>query len=179
MKEVEVKIIDINPVLVEAKLKSLGASKVFDGTEESVFFDFPGNPLGNAKHLLRLRKEGERTLLTFKKYVNDDAAKVRDECQVTVSEFEPMRRILELLGLIPYQQMVKHRTSYVLKSGVRVDLDKYSGELSHIPDLMEIEAEDVATVQSHIKLLGFEPQDAKSWTTFELIGHYSGKRAKA
>jgi predicted adenylyl cyclase CyaB len=179
MKEVEVKIVDIDRARVEAKLRSLGASRTFDGTEESVFFDFPGNPLGGAKNLLRLRKEGERTQLTFKKYVDDEAAKVRDEYQVAVSEFETMQRILGLLGLIPYQQMVKHRTSYVLNSGVRVDLDKYSGALSHIPDLMEIEAEDIATVESHIKLLGFQPEDAKSWTTFELIDHYSGKKAKA
>ena len=176
MKEVEVKVVDIDRAMVEAKLNTLGASKIFDGIEESVFFDFPGNPLGNAQNLLRLRKEGERTVLTFKKYVESGAAKVRDEYEVSVSEFESMQSILELLGLIPYQQMVKHRTSYLLKSGARVDLDKYAGKLSYIPDLMEIEAKDAETVQSHLKLFGFQPEDAKPWTTFELIDHYSRER---
>jgi len=179
MKEVEVKVIDIDRKKVEAKLNALGASKIFDGTEESVFFDYPGNPITQAKHLLRLRKEGEQTFLTFKKYVEDYTAKVRDEFQVSVSEFEPMQRILESLGLIPFQKMVKHRTSYKFKSGVKVELDKYSGELSHIPDLMEIEGKDIAEVQSNLELLGFRPQDGKTWTTFELIDHYSAEERKA
>jgi hypothetical protein len=48
-------------------------------------------------------------------------------------------------------------------------------EFTRIPELMEIEGEDVASVRSHAKLLGFQPEDCKSWTTFELIEHYSRK----
>ena len=178
MKEVEVKIIGIDREMVEARLRSLGASKTFEGDEETVFFDFPGNPITRAKNLLRLRKIGNKTLLTFKKYVKDEAAKVRDEYEVLVSGFEPMRFILESLGLFAFQRMEKHRISYALKSGVRVDLDKYAGEFSYIPDLMEIEGEDIATVRAHVKLLGFQPEDCKSWTTFDLVDYYSGKKSK-
>jgi adenylate cyclase class 2 len=176
MKEVEVKIIGIDRNTVEAKLRSLGASKTFEGDEETVFFDFPANPITNAKNLLRLRKIGDRTILTFKKFVENETAKIRDEYEVLVSGFDPMRLILESLGLSAILRMEKHRTSYALKSGVKVDLDKYAGEFSHIPDLMEIEGEDVATIRSHARLLGFQPEDAKSWTTFDLIDYYSGKK---
>jgi len=179
MREVEVKIVEIDRAEVEARLGSLKASKLFEGREESVFFDFPTNSISGAKNLLRLRKEGKKTVLTFKKFVENRAAKVRDEYEVSVSAFEPMVRILESLGLVAFQRMVKDRTSYSLKSGVRVDLDKYTGEFSYIPDLMEIEATDDATIKSSIKLLGFKPEDAKSWTTFDLVNHFSGKKAKA
>jgi adenylate cyclase class 2 len=178
MKEVEVKIIEIDRETVETKLRSLGASKTFEGDEETVFFDFPGNPITSAKNLLRLRRIGEKTMLTFKKFVENRAAKVRDEYEVLVSGFEVMRVILESLGLSAIQRMEKHRISYTLKSGVRVDLDKYVGDFSHIPDLMEIEGGDIATIRSQVKLLGFQPEDCRSWTTFDLVDYYSGKKGK-
>jgi len=178
MKEVEVKIIEIDRKIVEAKLMSLGASRIFEGDQETVFLDFPSSPITGAKNLLRLRKIGSNTVLTFKKFVKDETAKVREEYEVTVSDFESMLLILELLGLHPIQRMEKHRTSYLLESGVRVDLDMYTGEFSYIPDLMEIEAGDIVKIHSCARLLGFQPSDCKSWTTFDLIDHYSEKKAK-
>jgi predicted adenylyl cyclase CyaB len=178
MKEVEVKILEIDRGMIERRLDSLGASKTFEGDVETVFFDFPGNPIANANNLLRLRKIGDKTELTFKKFIANESAKVRDEYEVLVSDFETMYFLLESLGLVAAQRMKKHRISYVLQSGVRVDLDRYMGEFSQIPDLMEVEAQDTATLHSHIKLLGFKPEEGKSWTTFDLVDHYSGKRVK-
>lgn len=178
MKEVEVKIIEIDRGRVEAKLESLGASKIFEGDVETVFFDFPGNPIAGANNLLRLRKKGDKTELTFKKFIADESAKVRDEYEVLVSDFETMYFILQSIGLAAIQRMKKHRISYALKGAVGVDLDRYMGEFSHIPDLMELEASDTATLHSHLKLLGLKPEDGKSWTTFDLVDHYSGKRVK-
>jgi predicted adenylyl cyclase CyaB len=178
LKEVEVKILGIDRETVEATLKSLGATKTFEGDEETVFFDFPDNSVTRGENLIRLRKIGDKAVLTFKKFVKNDAAKVRDEYEVSVSDFDSMRLILESLGLSEFRRMEKHRISYALKSGVKADLDKYVGAFSYIPDLMELEGEDVATVRSHIRLLGFQPEDGKPWTTFELIDHYSGKKGK-
>ena len=176
--EVEVKIIDIDRGRVEERLRSLGASKTFEGEEDTRFFDFPTNQISQAKNLLRLRKKADKTQLTFKKFVASESVKVRDEYEVMISEFEPMRLILEGIGLVQTSRMVKHRVTYSLGGGVRVDLDKYSGDFSYIPDFMEIEAKDVTTVQSNIKLLGFEPEEGKNWTTFDLIDHYSGRKAQ-
>jgi predicted adenylyl cyclase CyaB len=178
MKEVEVKIFGIDREKVEARLRSLGATRTFDGEVETVFFDFPGNPIAGAKNLLRLRKIDDKTALTFKKFVESESAKVRDEYEVSVSSFEQMRLILKSLGLFSTQRMEKHRTSYALKSGVSVDIDKYTGEFSHIPELMEIEGGDITTIRSHVKLLGFKLEECKSWTTFDLIDYYSGKKVK-
>jgi hypothetical protein len=74
--------------------------------------------------------------------------------------------------------MKKHRTSYALGAGVHVDIDKYSGEFAQIPELMEIEGEDISTIREHAKLLGFGPDDCRSWDTFDLIDYYSGKKAR-
>jgi len=177
MQEVEVKIIAIDRGKVEARLKSLGATRTFEGDVESVFFDLPGNPITKANNLLRLRKRGDRSELTFKKFVADENAKVREEYEVLVSDFDSTRLILESIGLAGFQHMKKHRISYADEDGVTFDLDKYMGNLAHIPDLMEIEAKDIVTVRSHVQLLGFDPKEAKSWTTFDLINYYAGKNA--
>ena len=178
MKEVEVKIIEIDREMVERKLRSLGGVRIFEGDEETVFFDFPAGSITASKDLLRLRKIGDKTTLTFKKFVGDDQVKVRDEVEVSVSGFESMRRILESLGLRAIQRTEKHRTSYSLGTGLRVDFDEYAGELSHIPELMEIEGGDAAAVLASAKLLGFKPEDCKSWTTSDLIDHYSAKKVE-
>ena len=178
MKEVEVKIIEIDRVKVESKLNSLGATRTFDGDEETVFFDYPDGSIMNAKNLLRLRKIGNKTVLTFKKFVEGGAAKVRDEYEVSVSDFAQAHRILESLGLSPIQRMEKHRTSYVLKNGVIVEIDKYTGKYFHIPEFMEVEGEDEATIHRQAKLLGFKPEECKSWTTFDLIDYYASKHVK-
>jgi predicted adenylyl cyclase CyaB len=179
MQEAEVKIVPIDRAKVEEKLKSLGASKTFDGEVETVFFDFPGGPIAKGKDLLRLRRKGGKSELTFKRFVADEGAKVREEYEVLVSDFERTRLILESIGLVGFQRMKKHRISYALRDGVAVDLDRYTGEMSHIPDVMEIEASDIATLRADIQALGFKPDECKTWTTFDLVEHYSDKRVKA
>lgn len=175
MREVEVKIIEIDHEKVETKLKSMGATKTFDGDEETIFFDFSGNPIAEAGNLLRLRKIENKSTLTFKKFIGNESAKVREEYEVSISDFETMRIILECLGLASNLGMKKHRTSYVLKDGVSVDTDKYHEDFSHIPELMEIEAKDIPTIYANAKLLGYNQEDCKPWTTHNLIDYYSKK----
>ncbi|MGA2239526.1 MAG: CYTH domain-containing protein [Candidatus Bathyarchaeia archaeon] len=178
MKEIEIKIIEIDRKKVEDNLATLGAAKTFDGDVETWFFDFQDNTITRARNLLRLRRIGDKTDLTFKKFVESQSAKVRHEYEVSISDFETMCLILESLGLISTWRMEKHRTSYVLSEDVHVDIDRYSGEFSHIPELMEIEGGDISTIREHAKLLGFGPDDCKSWDTFDLVDHYSGKKAR-
>ena len=178
MKEIEIKIIEIDRKRVEDDLATIGAAKTFDGDVETWLFDFHDGAITRARNLLRLRRIGDRTDLAFKKFVESQSAKVRNEYEVSISDFETMRLILESIGLIPTWRMEKHRTSYVLSGGVHVDIDKYSGDFSHIPELMEIEGGDISTIREHAKLLGFGPDDCKSWDTFDLIDHYSGKNVR-
>jgi len=178
MKEIEIKIIEIDRKKVENKLATIGAAKTFDSDVETWFFDFRNDTISRAKDLLRLRRVGDKADLTFKKFVQSQSAKVRSEYEVTISDFETMRLILESLGLTSTWRMKKHRTSYTLKSGVEVDIDRYAGEYSYIPELLEIEGNDVETLYSHAKLLGFQPEECRSWTTFDLIDYYSGKKAE-
>ncbi|MDA8079135.1 MAG: class IV adenylate cyclase [Nitrospiraceae bacterium] len=171
MLEAEVKILGINRKAVEQRLISLGASLVFDGPIHAVYYDSPDRSVRKQKGTLRLRKEGLRAVLTYKGHVEDRDAKVRQETEVTVSDFEGMRSILESLGFTPWLEMEKHRTSYDL-SGVRFELDKYHGEHEYIPEFLEIEGPDVPSVRDCASLLGFRKEDCLPWDAVQLARHY-------
>ena len=67
--------------------------------------------------LLRLRQDNRATL-TFKTkpLIEDNQFKIHNEYEVTVSDFEMMRRILEKLGFIRRQVYEKWRETFILNA---------------------------------------------------------------
>jgi len=64
MDEIEVKIIEINRKQTEKILLSLGAKRVSDRDIETLFYDFKDGSIRKARSLIRLRKDGRRSILT-------------------------------------------------------------------------------------------------------------------
>ena len=177
MEEIEVKILKVDRRQIEEKLVRLGANKVFDGQIESVFFDFKNHAIAKVRNLLRLRREDDKTILTFKKFLGNRAVKEVEEVEVIVSDIAKMKRILEFLGLSETSSMEKHRVSYCIDQ-VRFDIDKYKRQYAYIPEFLEIEAEGAETIHKYAKLLGFTVGDCLPWSTEELVKYYSGKTSK-
>jgi len=177
MKELEVKILEVNRVKIEETLASLGAKKVFDGDIQTLFFDFKDASISKAKNVLRLRKEHDKTELTYKKVHITETAKMAEEYSVDVSNLETMRKILENLGLSITESMQKHRVSYTLDH-TRFDIDRYVGNYDYIPELLEIESKNIDLIHKYAALLGFQAKDCLPWSTDELIRHYSFKKGK-
>lgn len=177
MDEIEVKVLNIEREKFESKLISMGAEKVFDSEIEALFFDYEDGSLRKARDLMRLRREGERAVLTFKKFIGDEEVKRMNEYEVTVSDLQVMRRILEFLGLSVFDSMSKHRTSYEL-DGTYFEFDKYMGSYSHIPEFMEIEAKDSETIQKFARLLDLKPENIKPWSTKDLVDYYARRVVK-
>ena len=175
MKEIEAKILEVDKHKIEEALSNLGAEKVFDGEIEAFFFDFKDGSIAKRNSVLRLRKEDERDVLTFKRVVESEAAKIAEEHSVEVSSLSEAKVILESLGLSTVESMQKHRTSYQLK-GVRFDIDQYMGKYSYIPTFIEIEAENIELIHRYAELLGFKAKDCLPWSVKELINHYSSKK---
>jgi predicted adenylyl cyclase CyaB len=178
MKELEVKILGVNRKKIEETLTSLGAKKVFDGDIQTLFFDFKDGAIIKAKDVLRLRKEQDKTELTYKKIHITQTAKVAEEYSVEVSNLETTKQILENLGLSVIESMQKHRVSYTLDQA-RFDIDRYAGNYGYIPEFLEIEAENIDLIHKYAGLLGFKTEDCLPWSTNELIQHYSFKKTKA
>ena len=171
MYEVEVKVLDIDRAAVESTLNQLGAQPGPEEQFTAVFFDFPEGRLRASGQLLRLRREGERTVLTLKRRVCEEGAKVREETELEVSDFEACRRVLHTLGLVETTHVDKFRTSYRLGSA-SVVIDRHVGELAFIPELLEIEAGSVEDVRSVAARLGFKPDQLRPWGLPQVIHHY-------
>jgi len=175
MKELEVKILEVNRLKIEEILTSLGAKKVFDGDIQTLLFDFKDGSIIKAKNVLRLRKEQDKAELTFKKVHITETAKLAEEYTVEVSNLETMKKILENIGLSIIENMTKHRLSYKIDN-TRCDIDHYTGNYGYIPEFMEIESENSDLIHKYAALLGFQAKDCLPWSTDELIRHYSSKK---
>lgn len=177
MKEIEAKILNIDRKQIENKLLSLGAKKVFDGEVHALFFDFDNNGLKKKKRIIRLRKEGNKAVLTTKEGISKEGAKISEEHEVEVSDFETAKKMLETLGLSAWLDMTKRRTTYSL-DGVHFEIDNYTGEYDHIPEFLEIEAKDKKTIYKYAKILGFSQDDCKPWTAKDLMKYFPKNEGK-
>jgi adenylate cyclase class 2 len=177
MKEIEVKILEINRPKIEKALVKLQARKIFDGILQTLFFDFEDGSITKAGNLLRLRKSSQKSELTFKKVKRTQTVKIAEEYSVKVSDAEIMLKLLQNLGLSVTEIMKKHRLSYKLDNA-QFDIDRYLGDFEFIPEFLEIEAEDVNHIHRYAELLGFKPEDCLPWSSEELIQHYSKAKEK-
>jgi len=169
--EIEVKVLEINRTDIEARLGTLGAKKVFDGTIHALYFDLPDRRLKRSGLTLRIRTEGRKAVLTLKVDVPNAAAKEREELQTEISDFTVMRQILETMGFSSWLVMKKHRTSYVLPDA-HVEIDRYEDDFSYIPEFLEIEGSDTPAVYRVAEALGFRTEDCKPWDAVELAAYY-------
>jgi len=177
MKEIEVKILEIDRKKVEETLINLGAKKILDSDIQTIFFDFLDDKIVKAKDVLRLRKEEDKIELTYKKVHATQTAKEAEEYSVDVSSIDVMRKILENLGLRETENMLKHRISYKLDN-VRFDIDRYMENYSFVPEFMEIEAESTDLIDKYAEVLGFKPKDCLPWSTYDIVKYYSSKKEK-
>jgi adenylate cyclase class 2 len=108
--------------------------------ERNVRFDTPDNDLLKKGELLRLRQD-TAVRITFKGEVAEaltSEAKVREELEVRVNEFDTTAQIFERLGFAPVQVYEKYRETFVL--------DEIEIVLDEMPygDFVELEGEEVA-----------------------------------
>ena len=174
MKETEVKILEINRLQIEENLTEIHAKKIFDGNIQTLFLDFKDGTVTKQGNLLRLRKDAQKTELTFKKVSHTQTVKIAEEYSVEVSNIETMVQILQNLGLTITGNMEKHRVSYKLDNA-QFDIDRYAGNYSFIPEFLEIEAENIDRIHDYAQLFGFKPKDCLPWSTEDLIQHYLKK----
>jgi len=124
--EVEVKFYVADLQAVRDRLLAAGAIQEHPRQfERNLRFDTPGEALRQGGRLLRLRQD-ERVRLTFKGpalHQEGSEAKVREELEVTVDDFERMAAILRRLGFVSFQSYEKYRETFSLQ-GVEVVLDE-------------------------------------------------------
>ncbi len=167
MKEIEVKILEIDKGALEKKLRALGAKKVFDGPVDVRLYDTPRGELNKRGIVVRLRKKGEGGEFTIKTDHGRTArAKSALEYETWV-DFTAMQKILSVLGFTECFRMKKHRIEYALGK-VHFEIDKVPG----IPWFLEIEAPSEKQISLWVKKLGYAQKDTKNWWWHEVLEHY-------
>ena len=168
--EIEIKIRIADVGLLRQKLSLLQFEKVRERIfERNLVFDFPDGRLKKDGILLRLRQEGEQTVLTLKKPGRRSRRyKIREEQNLVVGGFDPMRSILEALGLKEFFTYEKYREIF-RKNETLVTLDQ-----TPIGDFIEIEGAPESIDQA-AALFGFQPSDYITDTYFQLFRQHQSR----
>ncbi len=152
--EVEVKFLLPELTAVRAQLLALGAIVVTPRLfERNLRLDTPDQALRARDELLRLRQDTAVTL-TYKgrslEQEQGSQAKVREELEITVSDWQTAVAIFQRLGFVPTQVYEKYRETFRLDTSsgaVTVTLD----ELPY-GNFVELEGEEAAIRQAAVLL---------------------------
>ncbi len=169
MEEIEVKFLDINVEEIEKKLTELGAIKVFDKNYRRKVFDYPDLRLNTDNSWIRIRDEGDKITLSYKKRLatgahdgssNDGGM---EEIELEVSDFNKMALFFEKIGLALKFYEENRRIRYEL-NGTHFDIDFWP----QLNPYLEIEAESWEELDKAIKLLELNPDDKKIFSTYQV-----------
>ena len=155
MIESEIKIPVAELDSVRRLLVRIGAEQLDPVHDEvNTLFDSADGAFAESGRALRVRRVGDRSLLTFKGPARwDGAVKQRLEIELEVSSGEAIAELLHALGFAPWIRYEKRRESWILDD-VRIELDR-----TPIGDFVELEG-PVAKLEETARTLGLEPERA-------------------
>jgi adenylate cyclase, class 2 len=153
---------------VVQRLREAGARVVREEEfEENTIYS--GAPLSRETSVLRLRRVGERALLTFKeRFPGSSAIKHQREEETEVADADAMHAILEALGFTPALVYEKRRETWEFRKA-EVVIDELSFGL-----FMEIEG-DEEEIEAAERELGIDGFAAEHFTYPQLAEQY-GRR---
>ncbi len=170
MEEIEVKFLDINKQEIENKLVNLGAEKVLDILYRRRVFDYSDLRLSEDNSWLRLRDEGDKVTLTYKKRFGT-GEKFKDEGmyekEIVVSDFEKTADILNAIGMVEKFYEENKRVKYLLD-----DVEFCLDEWPLIPIYLEIEGKDWDTTKEAVEKIGLDWDKHIKCSTMQIYKHY-------
>lgn len=96
--------------------------------EENLLWDDSKGRLEGSGSALRLRKYGQKQILTFKgPRVEHSHLKIREEIETEIGDFHSMTRVLEAIGMVVCFEYAKYREKYQLsgdKGRIEVCIDE-------------------------------------------------------
>ena len=173
MRELEVKILNMDLKELESKIIALGARLISQEVQVNTLIDskenFIENELGSYLRIRETRfilKGKVKLTLTMKKNINRNGIRENIETNTDISDKEAMLKILDSLGYKVISEGNKERTSYEL-GNVRFDLDRWDKETYPHP-YMEIEVKHEDELKAMIKLLEIPKQNISLKSILEL-----------
>ena len=155
---------------LQARLSEVGAEAGGEEFEENTLYAGPNMERGG--RVLRLRRVGERAVLTFKERIpSESAVKHHHEHETRVEDPRALAAILEALGYRPSLVYEKRRETWRL-GGVEVVIDELPFGL-----FVEIEGEESAIRQAEL-LLRLEGAEAEHATYPQLARRHGAKNGE-
>lgn len=152
------------------RLRKIGA--VLEGEEFEENTIYGGHNLDPRRSVLRLRRAGERSILTYKERVpSESAIKHQREDETEVEDASALEDILDALGYRPALVYEKRRTTWLMP-GAEAVIDELPFGL-----FLEIEGEEKTIVEVE-HLLGLEEVEAEMASYPELTERYGEKRGE-
>lgn len=162
MKEIELKVLNINKNQVLGTLRGLKAKREMQPTliTELAFRRNSKQPF-----LLRLRKKGDVSELTYKKKIHSKKSrfKIEEEIETEVGDFNETKKILEQIGFKVFRHRQKIREEFECR-GVEVEIDTYPG----VKPYMELEGSP-KNITRLLKKLGYSLKDTSKETATEIL----------
>jgi adenylate cyclase class 2 len=156
-RENEIKLAFPSPELAIRRLLQAGATEIRSRLfEDNVLFDFPDRALARSDRLLRLRRSGDETVLTFKGPVaGEHRYKLRTEHESAIADGDAMTRILTGLGFEPVYRYQKFRSTFRLDAleavvdetplGTFVELEGAPDDIDRVAVALGATADDYIT----------------------------------
>jgi len=158
MKEIELKFFLQGQQMngLKKKVSRLGAELLQKSSlEKNIFFDTKDSALKKTRRILRLRKYGGRSLLTFKKVLPSKKYKIAREYQVEVSSFTQMRRVLKGIGFLEKSSYQKKREIWAFQScslnfdileGMRIlEIEGPRAAVEKVINILELKRKEAST----------------------------------
>jgi len=166
-KEIELKVLEIDVKEIQRKLVQLGAKKVEDCIIRDRIFDFSDRRIEKKGDVLRVRQQGNKTVLTYKAGTKKKSEfKEADEHETCVDDFDTVCSVLKHLGLEAWIRIEKRRISYI-HGKTKIEIDKYPT----IPAYLEIEGSKEA-IMNVLKKLGYTMKDTTTMSSTYVLKHY-------
>lgn len=171
MEEIEAKFLDIDVKQIENSLEEIGAQKSFDFLYKRRVFDFPDMSLEADNSWLRLRDEGDKITLTYKRRFGVGEDKLKDggmhEVEINVSDFESTANLLRSIGMQEKFYEENKRVKYVLND-VEFCIDTWP----LIPTYLEIEGKSWEAVKDSAKSINLDWDKHVKCSTMQIYEHY-------
>lgn len=99
---------------IRQRLLELGfQQKAARAKEDNLLMDYSGGDLTESGSALRLRKYGQKRILTFKgPRIEDERLKIREEIETEIGDFQSMKKILERMGMVVCFEYGKYREKF-------------------------------------------------------------------
>ena len=166
MKEIELKVMNVDEKKIEQQFIKFGAKKIADESIIEKYYDFDDDRITKSKGMFRLRKAGEKIEFAYKQRKNVKDFLVFDEFETEVNDFEIVDKIIEKLGFKTIIERRKNRKTFVFKK-LKIEIHKYP----NIPAFFELEGIS-EEINKFLGKLGYQMSQTTSMTDTEIISSY-------